>query len=102
MKKSKEFKKVCNSWYHQRWFRILLIIVGVDMIVFGVLFGLGINVWQFVLYAPSVVRLLGGLMYVLVALYLIHHAMSYQTMKEKMNLVCHHCACGDNKHTEKA
>ena len=85
-------RKICDSWYHQGWFRILLIVVAVDMIVLGAAFALGLDVMSLLGDIHVVLRTLGGLAYVLVALFIIHFAMSYRNMKKETFLVCHHCA----------
>lgn len=85
-------RKICDSWYHQSWFRVLLIIVAVDMIVLGVVFAIGLDVMSLLGDIHIVLRSLGGAAYVLVALFIIHYAMSYKPMKKETFLVCHHCA----------
>ena len=85
-------RKICDSWYHQRWFRILLIIVGVDMIILGGTFVMGIDLVSIVTGIHVVWRILGGLAYVLVALFIIHYALLYSTIREKSYLLCQHCA----------
>ncbi|MCI5050714.1 MAG: hypothetical protein MRY57_00175 [Candidatus Pacebacteria bacterium] len=85
-------RKICDSWYHQRWFRILLIVVAVDMIMLGGAFALGLDVLSMLGEIHIILRVLGGAMYVLVALFIIHYAMSYREMKKETYFVCHHCA----------
>ena len=88
-------RKICDSWYHQRWFRILLVIVGVDMIILGGTFALGIDVMSLVEGIHVIWRVIGGLAYILVAIFIIHQALSYNKMRQNISLVCQHCA-----HTE--
>jgi hypothetical protein len=85
-------RKICDSWYHQGWFRILLIIVAVDMIFVGVTFGFGLDIMSLLGDVHIVIRVIGGLAYVLVALFVIHYAISYKKMKKEIFLVCQHCA----------
>lgn len=85
-------RKICNSWYHQSWFRILLVIVAVDMIVLGVTFAIGLNVMSFLGEINIILRTIGGAAYVLVALFVIHYSMSYTSIKKEAYLVCQHCA----------
>lgn len=85
-------RKICDSWYHQSWFRILLIIVAVDMIVLGAAFTLGLDIMSLLGEIHIGLRALGGAAYVLVALFIIHYAMSYSNMKKETFLVCQHCA----------
>ena len=88
-------RKICDSWYHQRWFRILLVIVGVDMIILGGTFALGIDVISLVEGIHVIWRVIGGLAYILVAIFIIHQALSYNKLRQNISLVCQHCA-----HTE--
>lgn len=85
-------RKICNSWYHQSWFRVILVIVAIDMIVLGVTFALGLDIMNLLGDINIILRSIGGLAYVLVALFVIHYAMSYTTMKKETYLVCQHCA----------
>ncbi|MFT6829625.1 MAG: hypothetical protein ACJAV6_000458 [Candidatus Paceibacteria bacterium] len=87
----KKQRKICDSWYHQRWFRILLVIVGVDMIVLGVTFALGLDIISLI-EGHIILRVLGGLAYVVVALFIIHYAMSYSRIRRNEFLLCQHCA----------
>jgi|GEM_PF-2556999 len=85
-------RKVCDSWYHHRWFRMVLLLVGVDMLVLGVGFAVGIN--PIVLLAGVtniIVRGIIGIAYVLVAGYLIKHSLSYEQLVKETNLACQHC-----------
>lgn len=88
-------RKICDSWYHQGWFRILLILVAVDMIVLGVVFAIGLDILNLLGDVHIALRIIGGAAYVLVAVFIIHYAMSYKKMKNDSFLICQHCA-----HTE--
>ena len=95
--KHSQRRKICDSWYHQGWFRILLIIVAVDMIVLGVTFAVGLDIMSLLGDIHIVFRVIGGLAYVLVALFIIHYAMSYTKMKKETYLLCQHCAHDTSK-----
>jgi len=92
MKENTQRRKICDSWYHQRWFRIVLVIVALDMIMLGGAFILGIDVMSIIQDLHIVWRILWGSLYMLVALFIIHYAMSYRSMKKETYLVCQHCA----------
>jgi len=88
---TKKVRKICDSWYHQRWFRVLLIIVAIDMIVLGITFALGLDVISLI-EGYAVLRVIGGLAYVIVALFIIHYSMSYSRIRKEEFLLCQHCA----------
>ena len=92
MKTLAKSRKICDSWYHQRWFRILLIIVAIDMILLGSSFAFGIDITTLTDTTHPLLRVIGGLAYILVAIFIIHYATSYEKMKKKNYLVCQHCA----------
>ncbi len=84
--------RVCDSWYHHRWFRVILIIVALDMIVLGISFALGYDaVLFFAGITGPVIRAIIGIMYVLVAVFILKETMSYQKNKSEQDLVCQHC-----------
>ena len=85
-------RKICDSWYHQKWFRILLVIVGVDMIILGGTFALGIDLVSLLDSIHVVWRVIGGVAYILVAIFIIHYALMYSRIREKSYLLCQHCA----------
>lgn len=85
-------RKICDSWYHQSWFRVLLVLVAVDMIVLGVVFAAGLDILNLLGNIHVVLRLIGGAAYVLVAVFIIHYAMSYKKMKKDSFLICQHCS----------
>jgi hypothetical protein len=92
MKKHTKNRKVCDSWYHQKWFRVLLVVVAIDMIVLGATFGLGLDIMNLIGDFHPLLRIIGGIAYIIVALFIIHYAMSYQSLKKQTYLVCQHCA----------
>lgn len=92
MKKTEQRRKICDSWYHQRWFRILLVIVAVDMIVLGAAVAFNLDILSIIDGLGSVVRIIGGAAYILVAVFIIHYAMSYKKLQKESYLVCQHCA----------
>jgi DMSO/TMAO reductase YedYZ heme-binding membrane subunit len=92
MKEHTQQRKICDSWYHQKWFRILLIIVAVDMIFLGVSFAIGLDIIGLIQGMGTVWRVIGGLAYISVALFIIHYAMSYGRLQKETYFVCQHCA----------
>ncbi len=85
-------RRLCRSWYHQGWFRVLLVIVGIDMIILGFAFAVGLNIFELVPNFALVLRLVFGVAYMLVAIFIIHYALSYKKMKQEVCFVCHDCA----------
>jgi hypothetical protein len=84
--------KICNSWYHHRWFRFVLLLVGINMLILGISFALGID--PIVLFASiknAFARILIGAAYILVAAFVIRESISYESMREETHLVCQHC-----------
>lgn len=93
MKKTHEQKRrICNSLYHNPLFRAVLVIVGIDMIVLGFSFAIGIDIMSFAPQVAIPLRIIFGLMYILVALFVIHYALAYRKFKKDSHFVCHHCA----------
>ena len=95
-----QHKKLCDSWYHQKWFRIVLVIVGLDMVVLGAAIALNLDILSFIQNINSVVRIIGGFAYVLVAMFVIHYALSYEKLKKETYLVCRHCVHAEKKEKE--
>lgn len=91
MKEHAKRRKVCGSWYHRAWFRIILIIVGFDLVILGFTFAIGIDLVAITNHFSPIIRIIFGLMYILAALFLIHYALAYKKMKENSHLTCHHC-----------
>ena len=102
MKTLSRGRKICDSWYHQRWFRILLVIVAIDMILLGAAFAFGVNITTLIDTTHPLLRVLGGIAYILVAIFIIHHATSYERMKKKTYFVCQHCALEEVGHEHRA
>ena len=92
MKNKPQQRKICDSWYHQRWFRILLVVVAVDMIFLGVSFAIGLDLISFIQGIGTIWRIIGGTAYILVALFVIHYALSYKQLQKETYFVCQHCA----------
>lgn len=84
-------RKICDSWYHQWWFRMILIIVGIDMIVLGFSFAAGLDIISLTPNVPYFVRIIFGLMYIAVALFIIHYSLLYKKIKKESHFICHHC-----------
>lgn len=100
MKTPHTHKKICDSWYHQRWFRVLLVVVGIDMIFLGGAFAFGFDITNLIDMTHPLLRMLGGAAYIIVAIFIIHYALSYSQMKKTQYLVCQYCAEGDVDHKE--
>ncbi|MCA9352245.1 hypothetical protein KC866_02550 [Patescibacteria group bacterium] len=90
MEQRTHHRKICTSWYHQRWFRILLVIVGLDMMVLGITLALGLNIVRLIEGYP-ILRILAGLAYVVVAIFIVTYALSYRRMQKEQFLLCQHC-----------
>ena len=86
--KNGRHRKICDSWYHQSWFRVLLVIVGVDMIILGGTVAVGLDVVSVLESLPALIRVIGGLAYIVVALFIIHYAMSYRSITRETYLLC--------------
>lgn len=92
MKNKQERKKRCTSWYHHGWFRVVLLLVGIDMFIIGIVFALGANpLIFFVGITGPILRAILGALYVLVSIYIIKYSLSYQKMVTVRHLVCEHC-----------
>lgn len=92
MKAIEKRRKICDSWYHQGWFRIILVIVGIDMIVLGFGFVIGVDMMLLAPKIPVIARVIFGGMYILVALFVVHYALAYEKIKKESHFVCQHCA----------
>lgn len=92
MKKHAQQRKICDSWYHQRWFRILLVIVGIDMILLGGTIMFNLDFISLLEKVPTFVNVIGGIAYMLVAIFIIHQAMSYNSLHRNTHFICQHCA----------
>lgn len=101
MKHELKNKRRCDSWYHHRWFRILLLLVGIDMFILGFVFALGYNpLVFFVAITGPFLRALIGIAYVVVSGYIIKHSLSYSKMVSERHLVCEDCLYGHDKDTQ--
>ncbi len=87
----KKRKKVCDSLYHNKLFRFMLVLVGIDMITLGFSFALGFDFLSLSSHLSIPFRVIFGMMYVLVALFIVHYALAYRDFLKKSHLVCHHC-----------
>ena len=91
MNKHEQRRKICDSWYHQKWFRIILIIVGLDMIFLGFAFVFNMDIVGILTMIPGWLRILGGILYVLCASFMVHYALSYNLIKRNTRFICQHC-----------
>lgn len=96
MEQSLKHRKICQSWYHRTWFRIILVIVGIDMIVLGASLILGFDLLTLLVGIHMMWRIIGGIAYILTASFILHYAFSYRHFRKKHAFVCQHCA----HHTE--
>lgn len=96
MKEQPKHRKICDSWYHQRWFRVLLVIVGLDMVVVGIALAFGLDILSFIQEFHVGLRVFMGLAFVVIAGLIIYFALSYNKVKKEVHLVCQHCACNDD------
>ncbi|MGB0925513.1 MAG: hypothetical protein ACPGTS_02290 [Minisyncoccia bacterium] len=101
MKAAEKRRKICDSWYHQWWFRVILVIVGIDMIVLGFGFVIGIDIMSLTPHIPVALRIVFGAMYILVALFVVHYALAYEKIKKESHFVCQHCAHPAAQETDK-
>ncbi len=84
-------RKICDSLYHRRWFRVLLLVLGFDMLSLGFSFALGLDFLSFASHFPVPLRVGFGMLYLLGALFLVHYALGYRELTQKHSLVCRHC-----------
>lgn len=97
MKHLKKRRQVCNSWYHQKWFRVILVLVGIDMFVLGFAFAANIDIFKIIPEINIVFHIIGGFMYMVVASFIIHYAFDYRQLKKKSHFVCNHCGHNEDK-----
>ncbi len=76
---------VSESWYHQKWFRVVLIIVGIDMILLGSVFILDLRIIGVIASVYPLFRVAVGFGYILTALFIIYHSLSYEKFHEEMH-----------------
>ena len=91
MKLGKKKRKVCNSWYHQKWFRFILVLVGIDMFIFGFAFAARIDIFTLIPKLNIIFHFIFGFLYMLVASFIIHYAFDYKKFKKNSHFVCHYC-----------
>ncbi len=94
MKKRKhnQGRRVCNSLYHKWWFRLILIVAGMDLFVLGFGFALGLDILSFIPHTNIFFNFFIGLFDMLVASFIIHYAYDYHRFKKQYVFVCHYCA----------
>ena len=86
-------RRICNSWYHHKWFRVLLVFIGIDLFILGVTFALGINLLVFFAgITGAIIRVIFGILYILIAGYLIKHGLYYKKATQESYMLCQHCA----------
>ncbi len=85
-------RRVCNSLYHKWWFRLMLIVAGMDLFVLGFGFALGLDMVSFMPHTNVYFNLVVGLFYMLVASFIIHYAYDYHHFKKQHVFVCQYCA----------
>jgi len=73
-----------HSWYHERWFRVLLVIVGFNMVILGFTIILNPDLLSFVQKVHSAIRIIAGLAYILVASFVIYYALSYEKLLKEI------------------
>jgi hypothetical protein len=91
MKSSLKKKKSCSSLYHHKWFRVLLVLVGIDMFILGFLFAADIDISTVIPKMHIIFHLIFGFMYMLVSSFIIHYALDYRKIKERSHFVCYEC-----------
>ena len=101
MKVIEKRRKVCNSWYHQKWFRVILVLVGIDMFFLGFAFAANIDLFALIPKINIILHFIFGFMYMLVASFIIHYALDYKRFKKKSNFICHYCVCSMENDTKK-
>ncbi len=84
-------RKICDSWYHQRWFRAILVIVGIDIFIFGFLLASGLDILSFLTEMGLIVKIIVGFLYILVASFVIHYAIDYENVRNRAHFTCHYC-----------
>lgn len=102
MKIMEKRNKICNSLYHKKWFRIILFVVAVDMLLFGISFAIGLDIISLIPKMHIVLHIIFGSMYVIVSLFIIHYVFDYKKIKKESHFICHHCGhvCGEEDEEE--
>lgn len=92
-------KRICNSWYHQTWFRILLLLVALDMLLLGVALVVNFDIVRLLSQTPVLAKIVIGVLYIMISLWMIVTVVSYQKHKKRTYLLCRHCI-HQHVHTE--
>ena len=61
------------------------------MAALGFCYAIGFDLISLLPKLGLVLRAIFGLMYVLVAFFIIHYAIAYEKIKKEYSFVCHHC-----------
>lgn len=91
MKLREKKRKICDSWYHQKWFRVILVLVGIDMFMFGFALAARIDIISLIPKLNIIFHFIFGFLYMLVASFIIHYAFDYKNFKKNSHFVCCHC-----------
>jgi len=78
-----------TSLYHKLWFRILLGIGALDLIVMAFAFGVGYDflLWKEVLPLP--IRLIFSVLYIIIAFFILYYVLSYGELRRKYMTIPH-------------
>ncbi len=85
----------CKSLSHSLWFRIILVLVAISMIVFGFTYAMGIDILSFLPHPSFTVRFIIGILYIITALFVIHYVFEYERGKEEFHYICYRCLPGE-------
>ena len=80
------------SWCYHLWFRILMVLVALDIIVLGWASVFGYNFFDLLVEAQLWLRIVVAVIYSLAALFIIYHTISYGKLMKKRDHVCYRCA----------
>tara|TARA_B100001167_G_C16705139_1_gene273607 strand:- start:32 stop:253 length:222 start_codon:yes stop_codon:yes gene_type:complete len=61
------------------------------MILLGLAFVFNMDVIGILTVIPDWLRIVGGVLYVVCASFMVHYAISYRIVRKDINLVCQHC-----------
>ncbi len=81
----------CKSLSHSLWFRVMLVLVAISMIVFGFTYAIGIDIFSFLPHPSFTIRFIIGILYIVTALFIIHYVFEYERGKEEFHYVCYRC-----------
>lgn len=96
MNNTQKRRKICDSWYHQKWFRFILVIVGIDIFILGFTIAAGVDIFTFLSEMHLVLKIVIGFLYILVASFIIHYAIDYEDIRNKAHFTCHYCGNVNN------